>query len=282
MPKLGAHMSIAGSYDQAFYRGQQVGCEAIQIFTKQPNRWAARPITPEESAAFLKAQEETGIGPVIAHDAYLINLASPEDELWNKSVDAFQVEIERADALGVPYLVTHAGAHKGSGEEAGLRRIVESLDLVCERTPAAQVTILLETTAGQGGYLCYRFEHIAWLIARARCPDRLGVCFDTCHVFAAGYELRTPEGYAETMRHFDEAIGLGRLKAFHLNDAVKELGSRVDRHAHIGQGQLGLEPFRFLLNDPRFRDHPMVLETPKGPEMEEDRMNLAVLRGLME
>jgi len=281
MPKLGAHMSIAGSYDQAFYRGRQVGCEAIQVFTKQPNRWAAKAIAPAEAAAFLKAQEETGIGPVIAHDAYLINLASPEEALWVQSVDAFQVEIERADVLGIPYLVTHAGAHKGSGEEAGLRRIVEALDLVCARTPEARVTILLETTAGQGGYLCYRFEHLAWIIAHARCPGRLGVCFDTCHAFAAGYDLRTPETYAATMRHFDETVGLERLKAFHLNDALKGLGSRVDRHAHIGQGELGLAAFRSLLNDPRFRDHPMVLETHKGPEMEEDRMNLATLRGLM-
>lgn len=281
MPKLGAHMSIAGGYFQAFHRGQQVGCEAIQVFTKQPNRWAARPITEEEAAAFLKAQEETGIAPVIAHDAYLINLASPEEGLWKKSLDAFQVEIERADTLGIPYLVTHAGAHKGTGEEAGLQRIVEALDLVCERTPEAQVMILLETTAGQGTYLCYRFEHIAWLLDHARCPDRLGVCFDTCHAFAAGYDLRTPEAYAETMAQFKEIIGLEHLKAFHLNDCRKGLGSRVDRHAHIGEGELGLEAFRALVNDPRFQDHPMVLETPKGPEMEEDRMNLAVLRGLM-
>jgi deoxyribonuclease-4 len=281
MPKLGAHMSIAGSFDQALYRGQQVGCAAVQIFTKQPNRWAARPIAPAEVAAFLKAKDETAISPVWAHDAYLINLASPEEALWNQSVNAFQVEVERAQALGLPYLVTHAGAHRGAGEDAGLQRIVQSLDLVCERTPDAQVMVLLETTAGQGGSLCYRFEHLAWIIAHARCPDRLGVCFDTCHVFAAGYELRTPEGYAETMRQFDALVGIERLKAFHLNDCLKGLGSRVDRHAHIGQGQLGLEPFRFLLNDPRFRDHPMVLETPKGPEMEEDRRNLAVLRGLM-
>ncbi len=274
-------MSIAGGPAQALYRGQQVGCETVQVFTKQPNRWAARPFTADEVVAFLKAEEETGIAPVIAHDAYLINLASPEDTLWNQSVEAFQVEIERADALRLPYLVTHAGAHRGAGEEAGLQRIVQALDLVCERTPQAQVTILLETTAGQGGYLCYRFEHIAWLIAHARCPERLAVCFDTCHAFTAGYELRTAEGYAETMRHFDETIGLDRLRVFHLNDSLKGLGSRVDRHAHIGQGQLGLEPFRLLLNDPRFRDRPMVLETPKGPEMEEDRQNLAVLRALL-
>ena len=281
MPLLGAHMSIAGSVGQAVYRGQQVGCQVVQIFTKQPNRWAARPLAAEEIAAFQRAREETGIATVFAHDAYLINLASPDAVLWEQSVDSFQMEVERAAALQLPFLVTHAGAHRGSGEEAGLQRIVEALDRVCERTPQAGVTILLETTAGQGGYLCYRFEHLAWIIAQARCPERLGVCFDTCHVFAAGYELRTPAAYAETMQRFDQIVGLDRIRAFHLNDCLKGLGSRVDRHTHIGQGQLGLEAFRSLLNDPRFGDRPMVLETPKGPEMEEDRQNLAVLRGLM-
>jgi deoxyribonuclease-4 len=281
VPRLGAHMSIAGGVDQALYRGQEVGCQAVQIFTKQPNRWAARPFSAEEIARFQEARRATGIAPVFAHDAYLINLASPEEALWEQSVQAFQVEVERAQALELPYLVTHAGAHRGAGVEEGLRRIVEALDHVGERT-TGEVMVLLETTAGQGGYLCYRFEHIAWIIAHARCPERLGVCFDTCHVFAAGYELRTRQGYEETFHQLEAIVGLERVKAFHLNDSLKGLGSRVDRHTHIGQGQLGLEPFRFLLNDPRFRDHPMVLETPKGPEMEEDRQNLAVLRGLLE
>lgn len=279
MPYLGAHMSIAGRVDQALYRGREVGCEAVQIFTKQPNRWAAKPLSEEEIAAFRTAWKETGIGPVLAHDAYLINLASPEAALWEQSAQAFQVELERCRALGLPWLVTHAGAHRGAGEEEGLKRIVEALDRVCAAVP--EVLVLLETTAGQGGYLCYRFEHLAYIRQHAACPERLGVCFDTCHVFAAGYELRTPEGYAATMRHLDEVVGLEHVKAFHLNDALKGLGSRVDRHTHIGQGQLGLEPFRLLLNDPRFANHPMVLETPKGPEMEEDRVNLAVLRSLL-
>ena len=280
MPRLGAHMSIAGSVDQALLRGQQIGCQAIQIFTKQPNRWAAKPLSPEEIARFQETRRATGIAPIIAHDAYLINLASPDPGLWQQSVQAFLTELERCQALELPYLVTHAGAHKGAGEQEGLKRIVQALDIVCERL--AQVAILLETTAGQGGSLCYDFAHIAWIIEQSHFPERLGVCFDTCHVFAAGYELRTREGYEETFRRLDAAVGLERVRAFHLNDSKKGWGSRVDRHAHIGQGQLGLEPFRFLLNDPRFRDHPMVLETPKGPEMEEDRMNLDILRGLLE
>ncbi len=282
MPRLGAHMSIAGGVEQALLRGKEVGCEAVQLFTKAPNRWHARAFKPAEVARFVRVQEEVGIAPVFAHDAYLINLASPDNALWERSVDAFVEEVERCHLLGLPYLVTHAGSHKESGEGAGLQRIVEALDLVCERTPEAQVQILLETTAGQGSALCYRFEHLAWIIERAACPERLGVCFDTCHVFAAGYDLRTPEGYAETMAQLDALVGLERVKAFHLNDALKGVGSRVDRHTHIGQGTLGLEPFRMLLNDPRFREHPMVLETPKGPEMEEDRQNLAVLRRLLE
>ncbi|MGB9723902.1 MAG: deoxyribonuclease IV [Chloroflexia bacterium] len=279
MPYLGAHMSIAGRVDQAILRGRSIGCEAVQIFTKQPNRWAAKPLTAEEIAAFGQAWRESGIGPVWAHDAYLINLASPDPALWEQSVQAFQVELERARALVLPYLVTHAGAHKGAGEAEGLRRIVAALDRVLAHVP--EVMVLLETTAGQGDYLCYRFEHLAWVIEHSAHPERLGICFDTCHVFAAGYELRTPEGYEETFRRLDEIVGLERLRVFHLNDSLKGLGSRVDRHTHIGQGQLGLEPFRMLLNDPRFREHPMVLETPKGPEMEEDRRNLAVLRGLL-
>ncbi|MGC8873286.1 MAG: deoxyribonuclease IV [Chloroflexia bacterium] len=279
MPYLGAHMSIAGGVEQALIRGKTIGCEAVQIFTKQPNRWAAKPLTAHEIEAFARAWQESGIGPVWAHDAYLINLASPEEGLWEQSVQSFQHELERARALGLPYLVTHAGAHRGAGEAEGLRRIAQALDRVLAAVP--EVMVLLETTAGQGGALCYRFEQIAWIIEQVRYPERLGVCFDTCHVFVAGYELRTREGYEQTLRELDERIGLERLKVFHLNDAKKGLGSRVDRHTHIGQGMLGLEPFRWLLNDPRFQKHPMVLETPKGPEMEEDRQNLAVLRSLL-
>ncbi len=280
MPYLGAHMSISGGVDQALVRGREVGCQAVQIFTKAPNRWAAKPLSPEEVARFQEARQRSDLFSVFAHDAYLINLASPDQALWERSVAAFQDEVERCRILELPYLVTHAGAHMGAGEEEGLRRIVEALDVVCAQSGGPEVMILLETTAGQGSYLCYRFEHIAWILERAACPERLGVCFDTCHVFAAGYELRTPQGYEETMEQLATIVGLERVEVFHLNDCLKGLGSRVDRHTHIGQGELGLSPFRLLLNDARFRHHPMVLETPKGPEMEEDRQNLAVLRGL--
>lgn len=282
MPVLGAHMSTAGGFDKALYRGQQVGCQAIQIFTKQPSRWDARPISSDDVARFQAARQETGIAAVFAHDAYLINLASVEPDPWERSVKAFAIELERCQTLGLPYLVTHAGAHRGAGEAVGLARIVEALDRVCADSVGANVTILLETTAGQGGYLCYSFEHIGWIIQHAHHPERLGICFDTCHVFAAGYEIRTREGYAETMRQLDTAVGLDRLKAFHLNDSLKGLGSRVDRHAHIGKGQLGLNPFRLVLNDPRFQSCPMILETEKGPEMAEDRENLRVLRSLID
>jgi deoxyribonuclease-4 len=281
MPRLGAHMSISGGVDKALHRGREVGCETIQVFTKAPNRWAAHPLDPAEVERFQQAFQEFSIKPVFAHDAYLINLASPEKALWKRSLKAFQDEVERCQVLGLPYLVTHAGSHKGVGEEEGLERIVEALNIVCEATSKAQVQILLETTAGQGSYLCYRFEHLAWILEHALYPERLGVCLDTCHIFAAGYDIRTPATYEKTFSRLDATVGLGRVKVFHLNDTLKELGSRVDRHTHIGEGQLGLETFRLLLNDPRFQDRPMVLETPKGPDMEEDRQNLAVLRALL-
>lgn len=281
MPRLGAHMSIAGGLDRALQRGLQVGCEAVQIFTRSPNRWAAKPLAPEAIARFLQVRRESGIDPVFAHDIYLVNLASPDPAMRRRSVEAFTEEINRCRLLGLPYLVTHAGSHMGSGEEEGLRRIAEALDAVFDATAAAPVLVLMETTAGQGDSLCYRFEHFAWIIENVERPERLGVCFDTCHVFAAGYDLRTAGAYRQTMQELAALVGLERVRVFHLNDSQGELGSRVDRHAHIGQGQMGLEPFRFLLNDPRFADRPMVLETPKGPDMEKDRHNLAVLRTLL-
>jgi deoxyribonuclease-4 len=281
MPYLGAHMSIAGGVDRALSRGQELGCEAVQIFTRSPNRWAARPLPAEEIVRFREEWQGSDIQCVFAHDSYLINLASPDSALWQRSVAAFHDEIERCQALGLPYLVTHAGAHRGSGEDAGLARVVEALDSVFQTTLGSSVLVLLEITAGQGSSLCYRFEHMAWILQHVQRPERVGVCVDTCHLFAAGYELRTEEGYGRTFRQLDATVGLGRVKAFHLNDSRRGLGSRVDRHAHIGEGQLGLEPFRLLLNDPRFQDHPMILETPKGPAMDEDRHNLAVLRALL-
>lgn len=278
---LGTHMSIADGFDQAVWRGLALGCQSLQIFVKAPNRWGGRPLDPAEVARFKEARFDAGIEPVFAHGSYLINLASPDPGLWRRSLEAFQDEVERCQVLGLPYLVIHVGSHRGEGEAAGLRRIVRALDLACEATASAEVRILLETTAGQGDTLGHRFEQLAWLIEEAACPERLGICFDTAHAFAAGYELRTPEGYAQTFDRFERVLGLEWLQAFHLNDSQRELGSRRDRHAHIGEGELGLESFRLLLNDERFRELPMVLETPKDPLMQFDRRNLALLRGLL-
>jgi deoxyribonuclease-4 len=277
---LGAHKSIAGGVDKAVLRGQKIGCETIQVFTKSNNRWAAPPLEDETVERWFRNLAESGIAPVVAHDSYLINLASPDDALWRKSLDAFAVEMTRCATLHIPYLVLHPGSHTGAGEEVGLRRVAAALERAFERAPDAQVTVLLETTAGQGSSLGYRFEHLARIMELAAVGARLGVCFDTCHALAAGYEIRTPAGYEETFQRFERLIGLERLKVFHVNDSKRDLGSRVDRHEHIGQGYVGLEGFRLLLNDARFRQHPMLLETPKGPDSQEDEANLAVLRSL--
>ena len=279
---LGSHQSIAGGVDKAPARGVEAECDVIQIFVKSPNRWAFKPLAEESVAAFRAAVAETGIWPIFAHAPYLLNLATPDDTLWQKSIDSLADDLERCEMLGLPGLVLHPGSHVGSGEEAGVARVSAALDEVHARLPGYAAQIWLETTAGQGDYLGYTFEQLRAMIDGVRAPERLGVCFDTAHAFAAGYELRTDEGFAETWAAFDRVLGAERLKAVHLNDAKRELGSRVDRHEHIGQGELGLEPFRLLVNEPRFRGLPMVLETEKGPDLEEDRENLQVLRSLVE
>jgi deoxyribonuclease-4 len=235
------------------------------------------PITPEQAQTFRDTLERIGLRQVMAHDSYLINLASPDPTLYQRSLDAFVEEMGRAEALGVAYLVMHPGAHLDSGEEAGLLRVAQALDEAHARCEGYNLRVLLETTAGQGSTLGHRFEHLATILERVADPDRLGVCLDTCHVFAAGYPLAPEEPYQQTMSEFDRIVGLRRIAAFHVNDSLKELGSRVDRHAHIGKGKLGLEPFRLLVNDPRFRDLPMVLETP----LEGVADDLAALRGLL-
>ncbi len=279
--RFGAHMSISGGVYTACERGRRAGCDVVQIFSKNQQQWRARPLTDSEIAHFKEAQITEGVPVVLVHDSYLINLAAPGDDLWHKSLAAFHEELERCAQLGVPYLVTHPGAHVGSGEEAGLRRVVEALDRVFEANAGAGVTVLLETTAGQGSSLGRRFEELARIIEYSRYPDRLGVCVDTCHIFAAGYDIRTPEQYAATIEELDRVIGISRVKAFHLNDSQKDLGSRVDRHTHIGEGCIGLEGFRALVNDDRFADLPMVLETPKGDDLADDMRNLATLRRLL-
>ncbi len=282
MPLFGAHMSIAGGFHKAVAASVALGCETVQIFTKNPNAWTAAPLADEDIRVFRQALETAGLRFATAHDSYLINLASPDEDAYRKSITAFTEEVRRASALGLSYLVTHPGAHLGSGEEAGLARVVAALDEVRSRMAGSSVQVLLETTVGQGTYLGGRFEHLRTILEGVRDRDWLGVCLDTCHMFAAGYPLDTDEEYAGTFEEFDCVVGLGELKLFHLNDSAKAFGSRVDRHAGIGLGEIGVEPFRRLVNDPRFRELPMILETPKedddGREM--DAVNLAVLRRL--
>jgi deoxyribonuclease-4 len=282
MPLFGAHTSIAGGLHNALLAAQAHGMDTVQLFTKNSNQWNARDLTDEEVRRFRQTLRQTGLRYPMAHDSYLINLASPKDALYRRSIEAFIVELRRAEQLGLRYLVTHPGAYIDSDEQTGLARVAHALNEVHARCPGFRVRILLETTAGQGTTLGHRFEHLAEIFSRVADPKRLGVCFDTCHVFAAGYPL-APEGeYRATMRHFEHVLGLQRLCAFHLNDSLKPQGSRVDRHAHIGRGHLGPEPFRLLVNDRRFRTRPMVLETPKEEttEGDMDTVNLRLLREL--
>lgn len=287
MPILGAHQSIAGGYYKAVEAAALCGCDCVQLFTKNNNQWRAKPIVEDDVARFRAALAEHKIAHPLSHDSYLINMAAADGPLWKQSVDAFVVELQRAEMLGIPYVVAHPGAYTNTSEEAGLSQIVRALDEVHRQTPKLKVQTLLENTAGQGSSLGHRFEHLAEIIERVKDPDRVAVCIDTCHVFAAGYPLAPKKDYVATMREIDRTVGLERIRAIHLNDSKKPLGSRVDRHEHIGKGQLGLEPFRLLLNDRRFRKVPMYLETPKEADgeflgTELDRRNLAVLRGLVE
>ena len=278
---FGAHMSIAGGVSRAFARGRQVGCETMQIFCKNERQWEAQPLTEEEIAAFHAEHARSGIDPVFVHAAYLINLASPDPARWERSMTACADELERCARLGVPYLVLHPGSHMGSGEEAGLVRVATALNRLFASGAGAGTVVLLETTAGQGTALGHRFEHLARLYELSDYEQRLGICVDTCHMFAAGYDIRSPQTYGETFAALDRLIGLDRVKCFHLNDSQGELGSHVDRHTHIGQGRIGLEAFRLLVNDPRFRQVPMILETPRGEDMAEDVENLTLLRSLI-
>lgn len=283
MAILGAHMSIAGGYYKAVEAAQRAGCDCVQVFTKNNNQWRAKPILDDDVERFRAALDEHGIKHPLSHDSYLINMASPDDELWKKSVDAFVIELQRAEQLGIPYVVAHPGAFTTSTEARGLKRIIRALNEVHRQTKGGTAHCLLETTAGQGSNLGWKFEHLATILDGVRDPDRLGVCFDTCHVFAAGYAMDTEKNYKATMRSLNKMIGVKTIKAFHLNDSLRPFGSRKDRHAGIGLGEMGLEPFRFLLNDRRFCKVPMYLETPKEGENGEDLdvVNLKTLRGLI-
>jgi deoxyribonuclease-4 len=279
---LGAHMSIAGGCDRAVHAALAVGFTTVQLFTKNNNQWKAPPLTEAHVAAFRAALAETGIVDPVVHNSYLINLASPDETLWARSIDAMTIEVERCAALGIRDLVAHPGAHVGSGEEVGLARIAAGLDEVLRRTRGSDVWIDLETTAGQGSCLGHRFAHLGAILDHVAEPERLGICGDTCHIFAAGYSLDPGEGYDGTLDELGRTVGLERVRVWHLNDSLRERGSRVDRHAGIGLGHLGLEPFRRLVNDSRFQAIPMILETPKGTVDGEDldARNLRVLRDL--
>jgi deoxyribonuclease-4 len=278
---IGAHISIAGGTPLAFERGLEAGCAAMQVFTKNATRWEAAPLAPGEADRFRSEQARTGISPVVAHGSYLINLASPDPPLLERSRIALLDELRRAAALGLPCVILHPGAHMGAGVEAGLARVAESLDWVDERAPGGSPRVCLENTAGQGTVLGGEFGHLGTIFERVRAPERLGVCIDTCHAHAAGYGFRTARAYEATLARLEGAVGAGRVLAVHLNDAKGERGSRLDRHEHIGRGRIGLECFRLFVNDPRLARVPKIIETPKeegGREM--DPVNLGVLRRL--
>jgi deoxyribonuclease-4 len=282
MDEIGAHMSIAGGLGLALERGHALGCGAVQIFLKNHRQWAARPLAEEDVALFRAARRRTGIRHVFAHASYLVNLAAPGDARWRQAVDAFTDELDRAERLGLASVVIHPGSHMGLGVDAGLARVAAALDEVTARTAGYRVRIALENTAGAGGCLGKSFAELGTLLGRARRPERLGVCIDTCHLFAAGYDIRRREHWDRALAECAREVGMRRVLAFHLNDAKAGLGSGLDRHEGIGDGFLGLAPFRWLLADRRFARVPKVLETPKEPEPLADRRNLVRLRRLRE
>ena len=273
-------MSIAGGLYRALERGAELGCGAVQIFLKSHRQWACKPLDDEQVRAFHAARRRTRIRSVFAHSSYLVNLACPTEPLWRQAVDFFADEVVRAEALGLGWVVIHPGSHMGEGREAGIARVVRALDETIERTSGCRVKIALENTAGAGNCIGNRLDELGTLLDRVKRPERVGVCLDTCHLFAAGYDIRTPTGYATTMDECRRTIGFTRLLAFHLNDAKAPLGSGLDRHENIGAGFLGRRAFRLLLNDARFRRIPKVLETPKEPEPVADIKNLKILRSL--
>lgn len=278
---FGAHESIAGGMYLAVQRGHQATCDTIQVFNKSNNQWRAKPLTPEDIDAFFKAQEETGVTVSSSHTSYLINVASPNPELEKKSHAALRIELERCNTLKIPNLVMHPGSHLGEGEEKGLQQIADNINRLLDSFADNEVTLALEVTAGQGSNLGYKFEHLAWLIEHIEDSEHIGVCFDTCHVFAAGYPLVKATDYRATMKSFDEIVGLDRLRVLHLNDSRREIGSKIDRHEHIGQGHIGLDGFANVVNDKRLAEIPMIIETPKGKDLAEDIENLKTLRGLV-
>jgi len=273
-------MSIAGGVYNAFLAGEQYGCETIQIFVKSSNQWQARPFKPEELERYHDEQKRTGIEPVIAHASYLVNLGSPDKALLDKSRQAFLEEMDRCEKLAIGFLIIHPGSHMQAGEQAGIDTVVQSLNWLLEHADSSRVKITLETTAGQGTNLGYKFEQLAEMIGKSANPDRLAVCFDTCHAYAAGYDISTDRGYSQTWAEFERIIGIDKLAVIHLNDTKKGLSSKVDRHEHIGRGELGKKVFELIMQDKRFKKIPKILETPKGDNGEMDDINLSLLRKL--
>jgi len=281
-PPLGAHVSVAGGIANAIPRGEDLGCTAIQIFVKNANRWQGKAIDRDDAARFRGAREESPIGPVVAHASYLINLGATDDTVLKRSRAALADELERCALVGVDGLVLHPGAHLGRGEEEGLERIAAVLDPILAAAPggAQGPRLLLENTAGQGTVVGYRLEHLEEILSRLDHADRVGVCLDTCHAFAAGYALHEESGYEEFWSEVEARLGLDRVGCLHLNDSLKPFASRRDRHAHIGEGEIGVELFARLLHDPRLAGVPMVIETETGDDLEGHRKDLETLRRL--
>ncbi len=279
-PLIGAHMSIAGGVYNAVLHAEKAGCRCVQLFVKSSNQWRAKPLSEEEITQFKQERERTEIGPAVAHSSYLINIASPDDALYEKSREALKIEYERCVTLGVEYLVFHPGAHKDSGVEAGIERIAAAMDWVFEEVPNEATMLLLETTAGAGSHIGSKFEELKAILDRLGQGDRAAVCMDTCHIFSAGYDIRTESAYKATMKAYDSVLGRPSLKAIHFNDSKFDIGTHKDRHEHIGEGFIGKDAFGFFMRDSKLKDVPKLLETPKDEEGKNDKRNLALLRKL--
>ena len=278
---LGAHMSIAGGVPLAIQRASRIGCTALQIFVKNNVQWNARKFLDSEIKDFQLAWGKCQVRHIVAHSSYLINLASPDDDLWARSIRSLTEELICCERLGLSYLVVHPGSHMGKGEKYGIYRVSQAIDRIHSKMGDLRVHLALETTAGQGTSVGYHFEHLRDIVGYCKDPDKVFVCLDTCHIFAAGYDIRGKEVYLETMQKFQDVIGIDKLKVFHLNDSKKQLGSRVDRHHHIGKGMIGLPGFSFIMNDLRLFSVPKILETPKTETLWHDRRNLNLLRSLV-
>ena len=275
---IGAHCSTEGGLHTAFLRAEAIDATAIQIFTQNARQWHASKIKPDQVEIYKMSQSKSKVKIVISHDSYLINLCAKDDEIQKKSETAFKAEIDRCNDLGINLLVFHPGSHLGQGEEAGLQKISETLNKIHGETKNCNVISVLETTAGQGTNLGYKFEQLRYIIDNVENKDRVGICIDTCHIFAAGYEIRDKKNYTKAMKSFDDIIGLDYLKVFHINDCKSEFGSHVDRHDHIGKGKIGEDAFSFIMNDKRLKNIPKILETPKSKDLHEDIENLGILR----